>query len=216
MKPAALRAVFFDVGGTLIHPWPSVGAIYAEVAQRHGVATDAEQMEHTFHESWRALKQPGLTVSRKEWWRQLVFRTLGQESDACFEELFERFARPDAWRVYPDALDALRVVREHRLHVGIISNWDRRLRPLLAGLGIASLVDSMTISCEAGAEKPDPRIFQMALAAGCIEPYEALHIGDSQDEDVRGAEAVGMQGRQVERGRPGSDLVTLVSAALSA
>ncbi len=55
---APVRALFFDVGGTLLHPWPSVGAIYASVARRHGMTVTVEGMERAFRESWAALKGP--------------------------------------------------------------------------------------------------------------------------------------------------------------
>jgi putative hydrolase of the HAD superfamily len=194
-----VRAVFFDVGGTLLRPWPSVGALYAAAAQRHGLSRTAEQMERAFHESWAALKRPGLTVSRKDWWRELVFRTLGQENETCFRELFEQFARAEAWQVFPDVEETLREARARGLHVGVISNWDERLHPLLQEIGLARWFDSMTISCEVGAEKPDARIFQAALQAAKVSAGEALHIGDSFNEDVRGAEAVGMPVMLIDR-----------------
>ena len=218
-----MKAVFFDVGGTLIHPWPSVGKIYAEVAKRHGITITPEQAERAFRESWIELKhdstvagpderrcssssmaasqaQCGLTVSRKDWWRELVFRALDHRNEACFEELFAVFSRAQAWRLYPDALDALRHARASKLHVGVISNWDERLRPLLDELDVAKLLDSITVSCEVGAEKPRPEIFRAALEAAGVRPNEALHVGDSSEEDVRGAEAVGMKGVLLERG----------------
>src|SRR2546426_10400542 len=68
-RPRA-RAVFFDVGGTLIHPWPSVGEIYSRVAARHGIHRNPDELERSFHGSWKALKSRGLTVSRNAWWRQ--------------------------------------------------------------------------------------------------------------------------------------------------
>jgi putative hydrolase of the HAD superfamily len=191
--------VFFDVGGTLLHPWPSVGEIYARIASRRGISRNAGELERSFRESWRALKTTGLTVSRKDWWRQLVLRTLGCENDACFEELYETFARPEAWRLYPDALDALREARSRGLHVGVISNWDSRLRPLLNAMGIAVLLDSITVSCEVGVEKPEAGIFQAALVVAHVPAREALHVGDSYDEDIAGAEAVGMQAVLVDR-----------------
>jgi putative hydrolase of the HAD superfamily len=188
-----VRAVFFDVGGTLLRPWPSVGAIYAAAAHRHGLSGTPEQMERAFRESWAALKRPGLTVSDKDWWRELVFRTLGEEHEACFRELFEKFARAEAWQVFPGVEETLREARARGLHIGVISNWDERLRPLLQEIGLARWFDSITISCEVGAEKPDARIFQSALHAAKVGAGEALHIGDSFNEDVRGAEAVGMR-----------------------
>ncbi len=194
-----VRAVFFDVGGTLIHPWPSVGAVYATAANRHGLTVTAEQMETAFRESWAALKRPALTVSRKEWWRELVFRALGQENETCFEELFEQFARAAAWQIYPDVDETLREARARGLHLGVISNWDERLRPLLRELGLAPRFDSITISCEVGAEKPTAEIFLAALRAAGVSAHEAMHVGDSYREDVCGAEAVGMRAVLVNR-----------------
>jgi putative hydrolase of the HAD superfamily len=187
-----VRALFFDVGGTLLRPWPSVGVLYASVANRHEMAVTAENMERAFRESWAALKRPGLTVSRKEWWREVVFRTLRQDNQACFEELFEIFARADAWQVFPDVEETLREAHSRGLHVGVISNWDERLRPLLDRIGLARYFDSITVSCEAGVEKPNAEIFHAALRAAGVAPKDAVHVGDSGTEDVQGAEAVGM------------------------
>jgi len=194
-----VRAVFFDVGGTLIHPWPSVGDIYAGVARRHGLTASPQQMETAFRKSWAALKRPGLTVSRKDWWRELVYRVLGQEHEACFEELFERFARAEAWRIYPDVEETLRDARARGWHVGVITNWDERLRPLLGEIGLASRFDSLTVSCEIGVEKPGEAIFLAALQTAGVSASEAGHVGDSYLEDVRGAEAAGMRAVLVNR-----------------
>ena len=207
MSHGSVRALFFDVGGTLLRPFPSVGAVYASVAGRHGIATTADAMERAFRQSWTALRRPGLTVSRKEWWRELVFRTLGQENAACFEELFTTFGRPDVWRVFPDVNDALGEARARGLHVGVISNWDERLRPLLDAMGLTRHFDSITISCEVGAEKPGAEIFLAALQTAGAMASEAVHIGDSYDHDVRGAEAVGMTAILLDRG--GGDVTGL-------
>jgi putative hydrolase of the HAD superfamily len=211
-----VRAVFFDVGGTLIHVWPSVGEIYSRIASRHGINVRARELERRFHESWKLLKHGGLTVSRKEWWRELVFRTLGQQDEECFAELFELFAGPEVWRVFPDVVEALAAARTRGWHVGVISNWDARLRPLLERLDLARHFDSITISCEVGAEKPDARIFHAALQASRVKASEAMHIGDSAVEDVKGAEAVGMVGRLIDRAAHGATLTGLVSEAFSA
>ena len=201
MNRAPVRALFFDVGGTLLRPWPSVGAIYASVANRHGITATTEGMERAFRESWAALKRPGLTVSRKDWWREVVFRTLSQENEACFEELFEIFAHAGAWQVFPDVEDTLREARSRGLHIGVISNWDERLCPLLDEIGLARYFDSMTISWEVGTEKPNAKVFQAALRAAGIAANQAVHVGDSDKADVRGAEAVGMAAFLLSRNR---------------
>jgi putative hydrolase of the HAD superfamily len=199
------RAIFFDVGGTLIRPYPSVGAVYVSVARRHEINRTTDEMEGAFRQSWATLKRPRLTVSRKEWWRELVFRVLGQENEACFEELFETFARPDAWQVFPDVEDTLREARARGLHVGVISNWDDRLRKLLDGLRLAPHLDFMTISCEVGVEKPNSEIFLAALRAAGVTASEAIHVGDCYEEDVRGAEEVGMSAVLLDRQGHGAD-----------
>jgi putative hydrolase of the HAD superfamily len=109
------------------------------------------------------------------------------------------FSHAEAWRVYPDVLSVLHALRSNGLHVGVISNWDERLRPLLSELGIDELLDSITVSCEAGVEKPHPEIFRAALRAANVTSHEALHVGDNLEEDVRGAEAVGMQALLLDR-----------------
>ena len=199
MRRGRPRAIFFDVGGTLIRPRPSVGAVYASVARRYGIDRTADEMERTFRRVWAEMKHPGLTVSRKEWWREFVFRVLGQEHEACFEDLFETFARPDAWQVFSDVEDTLQGARAHGLHVGVISNWDDRLRALLEKLGLAKHFDSQTISCEVGTEKPDAEIFLTALRTAGVTADETLHVGDGYEQDVCGAEKVGMRTILVDR-----------------
>ena len=199
MRQRRPRAIFFDVGGTLIRPRPSVGAVYASVARRYGVDRTADEMERAFRRVWAEMKQPGLTVSRKQWWRELVFRVVGQENEACFEDVFETFARPDAWQMFSDVEDTLEEARRRGLRIGLISNWDDRLQVLLEKLGLAGRFDSQTISCEVGAEKPDAKIFLTALRRAGVAADEALHIGDSYEEDVCGAEKVGMRAILVDR-----------------
>jgi putative hydrolase of the HAD superfamily len=199
MRRGRPRAIFFDVGGTLIRPRPSVGAVYASVARRYGIDRTADEMERTFRRVWAEMKHPGLTVSRKEWWRELVFRVVGLENEACFEDLFETFASPDAWQMFPDVDDTLQEARRRGWHIGLISNWDDRLHVLLEKLGLARHFDSQTVSYEVGAEKPDATIFLTALGRAGVAADEALHIGDSYEEDVRGAETVGMRALLVDR-----------------
>jgi putative hydrolase of the HAD superfamily len=195
-----IRAVFFDVGGTLIHPWPSVGEVYARVGKRFGVNASPEALEQAFRSAWKESKRSALTTSDKEWWRALVQRVMPEAQAGYFEALYETFAQPDAWRIFPEVFATLATCRKRRWHVGVISNWDERLRPLLDRLGLSGYFDSITVSCEVGAEKPTAEIFQAALRAAGMTPGESLHIGDSEAEDVDGARAVGMNARLVREG----------------
>jgi len=204
VKSTGVRAIFFDVGGTLIQPWPSVGEIYATVARRHSLFVEPADMESAFRESWAVLKNHPLTVSRKEWWRDVVFRTLGQDNEPCFEELYDIFAHFGAWKAYDDVEETLREARARNLHVGIISNWDQRLRHLLLEMELDQYFDSITVSCEVGVEKPGHAIFHEALLKAKVEPEQAVHVGDSEIADVEGAVAAGMRGFLLKRAGQGN------------
>lgn len=207
-----IRAVFFDVGGTLIHPWPSVGEVYARVGRQFGVTASAEVLERAFRSAWKETKRGVLTTSDKEWWQELVERAVPEARAGYFEVLYDAFAQPDAWRIFPDVLETLATCRDWRLHVGVISNWDERLRPLLDRLGLSGHFDSITVSCEVGAEKPAAAIFQAALRVAGTPAGEALHLGDSAADDVAGAKAVGMNARLV-RQSDSAGLRAVISAA---
>jgi len=194
-----IRAAFFDVGGTLVRPWPSVGEVYARVGARHGIVREPAELEAAFRAAWKQLPAVGgLTSSSREWWRQLVFAAVPGATDGYFEDLYAEFTRAAAWQIFPEVPAVLAAVRARGAQVGLISNWDERLRPLLANLGLGEW-DSVTISCEVGVEKPAAEMFGAALRAAGVAAAEAVHLGDSVTEDVRGAEAVGMHAVWVDR-----------------
>ena len=125
-----------------------------------------------------------------------------------FEALFAHFARPAAWRVFPDAVPALEAARATGARIAIISNFDGRLHGLLDGLGLLSRIDAVVVSSEAGAAKPDAAVFEVARAALGPGAGPCLHVGDSLDEDARAARGLGWTGVWLDRGRstpPGSD-----------
>ena len=196
-----IRAITFDVGGTLIEPWPSVGHVYAQVAARFGVNGIAhEWLTQRFMEAWKARADFDYS---QEGWFAIVRETFGAHASKLppefFPAVFDRFAEADCWRIYDDVLPTLNALAEHRVKLGIISNWDSRLRPLLARLNLARHFTAIIVSCEVGASKPDPRLFEQAARSLGVMPTELLHVGDSHAVDVLGAERAGAMGRQVVR-----------------
>jgi putative hydrolase of the HAD superfamily len=186
-----IQAVTFDVGGTLIEPWPSVGHVYAEIAQKHRCPITPEVLNQRFRAAWKAKKK--FRHSRADW-AALVRETFRDPAcDAFFPELYDRFAMPDAWRVFDDVRPTLARLKDRGLKLGIISNWDERLRPLLQKLDLAHFFDAIVISIEIGVCKPAPEIFREALRLLAIPAERALHVGDNQIEDIQGARAVGMR-----------------------
>lgn len=196
-----IEVVTFDVGGTLMVPYPSVGEIYADVMARHEIEADAEMLDEAFSRTIREAMETGprqKTSSDREWWREVVRRTmdhLGEPDnfDAMFDDLWEEFAHPDRWRLLDGARETLTTLRERGYRMGLLSNWDNRLRPLLERLELDELFEVLTISCEVGVEKPDQAIFAVAQQAFLVEPEALLHIGDSLRHDIEGARSMGWQ-----------------------
>ncbi|MGW2962611.1 HAD family hydrolase [Streptomyces sp. NPDC001220] len=109
---------------------------------------------------------------------------------ALHEALYERHMDPDAWTPYPDAAEVLRTLRRQGIAVGVVSNigWD--LRPVFRAHGLDAYVDAYVLSYEHGVQKPDPRLFTVALEALGAAPAETLMVGDSRPADG-GAAALG-------------------------
>jgi putative hydrolase of the HAD superfamily len=201
---AQVRAVTLDVGGTLIKPSPSVGHIYAEVAQRNGrKKVSADVLNRRFANAWKGLKS--FNHSREEW-AALVDETFGpidgeKPSETFFPEIYDRFAEPDAWHVFEDALPALDSLAARGINLGIVSNWDERLRPLLEKLGLNRYFQTVIVSCEVAFTKPSPVIFEQAARMLGEAPEFILHVGDSAAHDVVGARSAGFHSLLLERGR---------------
>ncbi|MCC6231536.1 MAG: HAD-IA family hydrolase [Verrucomicrobiales bacterium] len=204
-----ITAVTFDVGGTLIAPHPSVGALYARAAHARGHShLDPAILDARFRTVWSELSA---SPQRREEWQDvvdMVFEGLIPErpSESFFDELYDTFAAPAAWQLFPDVMPALDALSAHGLELGIISNWDDRLRPLLAHLRLDRYVASFVVSCETGFSKPSPVIFQESLRQLGRPAASVLHIGDSLLEDFAGATAAGMPALHLRRDASSRDL----------
>ena len=199
-----IRAITFDVGGTLIEPWPSVGHVYAEVAARFGVGGIVpELLMRNFGLAWKARTHFDYAT---ESWFAIVLESFGDHATRLpaefFPAVFNRFADADVWRIYDDVLPTLETLAARGIKLGLISNWDARLRPLLTNLNLSRHFSSFVISCEIGATKPDARLFAQAARQLEVAPGEMLHVGDSLAMDVAGAENFGALGRQIVRCKP--------------
>lgn len=211
-----IRGFLFDAGNTLIRVRGSVGAVYAAVARRHGMAADARVLEDGFRRAFRerqagfmpAVSRPHSPERERAWWRALVeevFReaagwgSLPKRFDAFFDELYREFEEPRHWEVFPDVLPCLEDLEARGFPLGVLSNWDSRLHRVLGALGLAERFRFVLVSAEFGAEKPDPAIFREAARLLGPDPGEVLYVGDLIREDVLGAQAAGLQGLLLDR-----------------
>ena len=206
-------AVFFDAANTLLYPYPSVGDIYAEVAERYGVTTHGAAVQQAFAKAWtnvQALAQDDPVrygvgePDGRRFWRTLVHDVFSQIAlpdafDAFFEELYQLFAQAAVWRLFPECREVLQTLREQGYLVGVISNWDTRLFDILQGLDLMPYFEHISISAVVGWEKPHREIFWHATNAINVLPARALHIGDSLQADVIGAQQAGLQPLWLQR-----------------
>ena len=213
----AIRAIFFDAAGTLIKPARRVGETYAVLAQKYGVEPSAAEITERFRLCFHSappLAFPGTPATRIEdleraWWKELVQRVFEpwngfQRFDDYFAELFAYFAQPDAWALYPEVAETLSVLERRGLVLSVISNFDSRLIGILEGLGAAHWFEHIFVSSRVGYAKPDRQIFHTALERHSLEAGDALHVGDSEEKDLLGANRAGLKGVLVERNGAGN------------
>jgi putative hydrolase of the HAD superfamily len=206
-----LKVIFFDAAGTLFHLPRGVGYHYALVAGRMGLPLEAAAIDRAFAAVWREMPaRPVTGVPRpdddKGWWRELVERvferiapaTAELDRDAFFEVAYEHFAEAGVWELFPEVYEVLEQLQP-RYQLGVISNFDGRLRMVLEQLGVSRFFRDVVISSEVGADKPDPFIFHRALELSGCSPAEALYVCDDPAKDWEGATAVGMRVLRLQR-----------------
>ena len=227
-----IKAVFFDAAGTLIKPARSVGESYAAIAAKHGKEVSSTNITERFRTCFDAaprLAFPGATEDtvaalERDWWKSLVAQVFEPWSpfvrfEEYFAELFAYFASPNAWTLYPEVLETLTSLKERGLILDVISNFDSRLVRILDGLGAGAQFENIFVSSRVGYAKPDGRIFNAALSCHGLAPAQALHVGDSEINDLSGANQAGIKGILVERGKtsaaPASDRINSLRSILA-
>ena len=200
-----LRAVFFDVGNTLLYAHPSVPEVVRQVLAEEGHIRDLsvideympmldEYYEDRYREDDTFWRSDDETLGVWVGMYSLLCRQLGIDADAehIARRVYDEFGCADRWRAYDDVRPALERLSARGIRLGLISNWDGRLVGLMDGLGLSELLDAVVSSADVGLHKPDPRIFELACERLGVAPSDAAHVGDHQYADIIGAEAVGM------------------------
>ncbi len=193
-----IDTVFLDAGGVLVFPnWDRV----AEALARHGVATTGDALSAV---EWLAkhevdtgsVGEPDLVRGWLVFGR--VFARAGVTDDAAIDaalaELQAYHERCNLWeRVPPDVIPALQRLRKAGKKLVVVSNANGRMRAALDRVGVGPHVDLVIDSFEESVEKPDPRIFQLAMERIGSRPETTLHVGDLFHTDVAGAHAAGLR-----------------------
>jgi len=192
----ATEAVLIDALGTLVDlepPWVGlrplvpeeisdqdlVGAVKAEMGYYREHASEGRDAE-----SLAELRERCATVLSDQ---------LGHEITA--DQLVEAIR----FSPFPDAQSALEGLRDREIRIICLSNWDVSLGEVLDRCGLMSLLDDVVSSAQAGSSKPSPDPFLLALELAGCEADQAIHVGDTLEEDVVGAQGVGVRPLLLDR-----------------
>jgi len=199
-----LRAVLFDVDFTLCRPGPELSAErYARIAERHGVAIDVSRYDDAREAAALNLKRhPELLHDDTVWHRfteEIFVRMGGPEEIAseCATEIEQGWEVSENFELFEDALPVLEELRAAELRLGLVSNGIRDLNEFVAHHRLD--VDAIVGSRAHGYVKPHPTIFQSALQQLGVDARAAVMVGDSLEEDIAGARALGMRAILIDR-----------------
>jgi HAD superfamily hydrolase (TIGR01549 family) len=199
-----IRAVLFDVDFTLARPGPELGPEgYRRVGERHGLVLDPARYEEARQAALASLQRhPELEHDDELWiaFTEQIVRGMGGDAvaaRACAEELVQAWETHERFTLYEDALPALAELRRHGVKIGLVSNGSRDLDEFVAHHGLDA--DCVVGSRAFGRTKPHPDIFRHALALLEVKAEETAMIGDSYEDDIEGARALGMKAFLLDR-----------------
>jgi putative hydrolase of the HAD superfamily len=211
--PSAVRfrGVFFDAGETLVHPTPSFPELFSQVVERAGhrrppveVVEASRAVFHRFSEAARDEEMWTTSPERSaRFWKGVYARMLDELSlpaqDGLRDQLYETFTDQANYALFEDVLPVLDVLDRTDAVLGIVSNFEAWLEALLARLGVVTRFPVRVISGEVGIEKPDERIYQLALDRAGLRAADVAYVGDNPEFDVFPALALGMTPILIDR-----------------
>ncbi len=199
-----LRAVLFDVDFTLFRPGPELGPEgYRRVGERHGLTLDPDRYADARRASIEALSGERRLVHDEEVWvafTETIIRGMGGDADgahACAVDMVHEWERHENFSLYEDALPVLDELRSHGIKIGLITNGQRDLDEFVVHHALE--VDAMVGSKAHGRIKPHPSIFEAALSDLGVGPAEVVMVGDSYEDDIEGARALGIRAILLDR-----------------
>jgi HAD superfamily hydrolase (TIGR01549 family) len=203
LKP---RAVLFDVDFTLAKPGPEFGPEgYVRAAERSGLSIDASKHAEAREAALVDLqKHPELEHDEEIWiaFTERILRGMGAAGPRvreCAVAIEQAWARAEHFEIYEDVIPVLDELRSHRLGIGLVTNGARDLDEFVDHHGLRESVDVAIGSRSHGRVKPHASIFRAALDELGVMPGEAAMVGDSPEDDIEGARALGMRAFLIDR-----------------
>lgn len=211
-----IEIVFFDAGETILHPYPSFPELFARTCAQHGYKVDPAEVKtvqerlgphliEVANES--GVEDASLSAdASRAFWTYLYRRLLAELGldEALADELYYVFSDSRSYKLFDDVTTTLDELKIAGYRIGLISNFEGWLEKMLVELEVGHVFEVTVISGIAGVEKPDPRIYEIALEKAGVDPQKAVHVGDSPKFDVEPARATGMHAVLIDRlGRHG-------------
>ena len=199
-----LKAVLFDVDFTLFRPGPELGPEgYRRVGERHGLKLDPGLYEQARVRAIESLQGERDLVHDEQVWiafTEDIVCGMGGDAPAaraCAVDMVRAWEKHHNFTLYEDALPAIEELRRHDLRIGLVTNGQRDLEEFVSHHGLE--VDAAVGSRAHGRTKPHPSIFAAALQELGAAPEEAAMVGDSYEDDIEGARALGMRAILLDR-----------------
>jgi putative hydrolase of the HAD superfamily len=205
--PDPLDCVLFDAGDTLLAPAPSFQGRFVAVAAEQGFPLEEAAVDAAIAAAVRAAAWPDDwtdPATQRDFWigfYQEVLSGLGHIGDGMrlAEALFASFSDPASYQLFDDVRPALEELAGRGITLGVVSNFEPWLADILALQEIDHLFATVAISGVLGVAKPDPGIFEVALAEAGADPSATVHVGDQPANDVAAARTVGITPVLIDR-----------------
>jgi HAD superfamily hydrolase (TIGR01549 family) len=199
-----LKAVLFDVDFTLVRPGPELGPDgYVRLARRHGLELDASSYAEARARALETLRRHPELLHDEEIWiafSERIVRGMGGNSDAARQiavEIERAWEVSDNFDLYEDVVPVLDELRRNGLKIGLVSNGARDIDEFVRHHRLT--VDAAVGSRTHGKVKPDPSIFLAALERLGVAAEETIMVGDTLEDDIEGARAVGIRAMLIDR-----------------
>jgi len=199
-----VRAVLFDVDFTLAEPGPALGPEgYVRAGTRYGLTLDPTRFEAARNAALDLLERhPELDHDAESWFaftERIVLGMGGEEpaSYACAVDITRGWELHENFEIYEDAAPVLRELRHAGLKIGLLTNASRDVHAFARHHGLE--VDAAVASAAHGKTKPHESIFRAVLALLEVDPADAVMVGDTVEDDIEGARALGMRAILVDR-----------------
>ncbi|HEV3011906.1 MAG TPA: HAD-IA family hydrolase [Actinomycetota bacterium] len=199
--------MLFDAGDTLLAPAPSFQGRFVAVAADQGLPLEEAAVDAAIAAAVRAAAWPEDwtdPATQRAFWMGFyreILTSLGHADDGLqlAEALFASFSDPASYQLFDDVRPALEELAGRGITLGVVSNFEPWLADILALQEIDHLFATVAISGVLGVAKPDPGIFEAALAEAGADPSATVHVGDQPANDVAAARAVGITPVLIDR-----------------